>query len=216
MATREEAKQIRREQILAAARDMIRETSRTKFSMRALAERAGVSLVTPYNLFGSKQAIMYQLLDEDISRFGRQLVRSKKDPLDMLFRAVTLGRKYFDDEADYYRAVLFSVYSDGGTEYRSMFQGPRMALWRSLVEKAVKDGYLAKEVDANAFANNLASIYFANILEWVAGGISLRAMEIRTHYGFALALHSMAKPAHRARMREQVMSAQSRLTRLRG
>ena len=92
MPTREEAKQIRRKQILAAARDLIGETSETKFSMRALAERAGVSLVTPYNLFGSKQAIMFALLDEDISKFGAQLARSRKDPLDMLFQAVTLQR----------------------------------------------------------------------------------------------------------------------------
>ncbi|MGD8829867.1 MAG: TetR/AcrR family transcriptional regulator, partial [Pseudomonadales bacterium] len=73
MPSREEAKEIRRQRILEAARSLIRETARTRFSMRMLAEKSGVSLVTPYNLFGSKQAIMGTLLDEDIGQFAKQL-----------------------------------------------------------------------------------------------------------------------------------------------
>jgi len=63
MPSREQAKAIRRDRIVAAARELIQETEETGFSMRALAERAGVSLVTPYKLFGSKLAGMQALLD---------------------------------------------------------------------------------------------------------------------------------------------------------
>jgi len=214
MATREEAKQQRRQKILSAARELIRDTGKTGFSMRALAERAGLSLVTPYNLFGSKQAIMYALLDEDLQQYGAQLSRSRKDPLDQLFRAVTLGRVYFGRDQNYYKAVLFAVYTDGGPEYRSMFRGPRRALWGQLVENAVEGGYLESDTDAKAFSLNLAAIYFANILEWVAGEISLREMEARTLYGFALALHSMAGRGQKTRLHDEILKAQRRLKRV--
>ena len=62
MSRREEAKAERRHRIIAAARDLIKETGDTGLSMRAIAARAGVSLTTPYNLFGSKRAIVIALL----------------------------------------------------------------------------------------------------------------------------------------------------------
>ena len=58
MSRREEAKAERRHRIVTAARDLIRETGDTGLSMRAIAARANVSLSTPYNLFGSKGAIL--------------------------------------------------------------------------------------------------------------------------------------------------------------
>lgn len=179
--------------------------------MRALAERAGVSVVTPYNLFGSKQAIMNALLDEDIGQYGAQLSRSRQDPLEIFFRAVTLGKIYFQRDQHYYRAVLFAVYADGGAEYRKTFGGPRRALWRSLVENAVASGYLRQDVDVDALSRNLAGIYFAHILEWITGEMSLEELETRTHYGFAMSLYSMAAPAHAERMRERIQRAQLRL-----
>ena len=211
MPTREEAKAIRKSRILDAARDLIRETEQTGFSMRALAARSDVSLVTPYNLFGSKQAIMSTLLDEDIGTYGAELRRSRRDPLDIFFRAVTLGRDYFDRDQNYYRAVLAAVYNEGGRDYRSMFRGPRRALWRQLVETAVAEGYLLTCVNTDALAAQLALTFFANILEWVAGEMSLKEMELRTHYGFALALYAMATHEHSARMRERILTAQRRL-----
>jgi len=214
MPSREEAKQERREQVLIAARELIRDTGKTGFSMRALAQRAGLSLVTPYNLFGSKQAIMYALLDQDLLQFGQELSRSRQDPLGVLFRAVTLGMVYFSREPEFYRAVLFAVYTDGGTEYRSMFRGPRRAMWSQLVEDAVAGKFLRTDTDPEVFSTNLASIYFANILEWVAGETSLKEMEIRTHYGFGLALHGMARPGHRKRLEEEILRAQRRIKRL--
>ena len=181
--------------------------------MRALADRAGVSLVTPYNLFGSKPVIMYQLLDEDLSRYGAQLSRSKQDPLDILFWAVTLGRKNFAAEASYYKAVMAAVYNEGNVEFRSVFRGPRRALWRSLIEQAIESGYLRSGIDARVFANTLTGIFSANILDWVAGGCSLQIMEYRTHYGFALVLHGAVNAKYRQRLNERVQATQTRLLR---
>lgn len=216
MPSREEAKEIRRHRILEAARELIRETERTRFSMRALAERAGVSLVTPYNLFGSKQAIMFALLDEDIEQYAAQLARGRQDPLKMLFRAVTLGTEYFNRDQHYYRAVFFAVASDdGGRELRTAFGGPRMALWERLVEQAIADGYLIRDADCHTLASHLSSVYLTNIMAWAAGQMSLKAMELRTLYGFAIALAAMAHTKHSAGLRRQALVYQGRLVGLR-
>ena len=204
MPTREEAKEIRRNRILKAARDLIRETEKTRFSMRMLAERSGVSLVTPYNLFGSKQAIMGALLDEDMNVYGRNLARSRKDPLDRIFHAVTLGIRYFGQDEGYYRAVLSAVYADTGSdEYRTKFGRPRLALWRSLVNDAIDKGFLRQDTVTRVLAYHLSNNFYSNILPWAAGQISLEELEQRTIYGFALSLFATVRPAHQARMRER-------------
>jgi len=213
MPSREEAKELRRRRILEAARSLIRETEKTRFSMRVLAERSGVSLVTPYNLFGSKQAIMGTLLDEDITQFAGQLGRSRKDALDRIFHAVTLGCTHFRQDERYFRAVLSAVYADGAnTEYRSRFGGPRLALWHSLVQAALDEGFLRSDVDVRLLAATLSNNFYANILPWAAGEITLREMERLSLYSFALSLYASARPDYTRRLRERILTAQAALT----
>ena len=211
MATREEGKDVRRRAILEAARDLISGEEETSFSMRALSERAGVSITTPYNLFGSKQAIMQALLDEDIHGYAQALHESAANELELFFEAVTRGVEAFAEADSYYRAVMAAVYQDSGRDYRSTFRAPRRLFWRELVENAVRVGYLSKDVEPEPFSVNLAAIFFSHILEWVAGEIDLDQLEARTHYGFALALLGMASPRHRPFLRRQVVESQQRL-----
>ena len=195
MPSREEAKAQRRRQIVRAARALMKETGQTGFSMRSLAERAGVSIATPYNLFGSKQAVMYAVLDADLAAYQQRLERLQSNELEVFFRAVTVACKLYDKEPCFYRAVLFSVYHDGGTEFRSMFGGPRHTMWKNMVTNAVQAGVLVNEVEPNTFAINIAHAFSACIMEWVNGGLSLKEMEARSHYGLAVALRGMCTPA---------------------
>ena len=60
---REIHKTERKQQILSAARRLIRKKGFPRMSMRELAQEARVSLATPYNLFGSKANVLYALLE---------------------------------------------------------------------------------------------------------------------------------------------------------
>ena len=179
--------------------------------MRALSEQAGLSIRTPYNLFGSKQAIMQALLDEDIQQFVQTLPTDELNELELFFEAVTHGTMAFAEDVEYYRAVMAAVYQEGGKQYRTTFRGPRRVFWRSLVDNAVRAGYLSKEVEVEPFSVNLAAIFFSHILEWVAEEIELDQVEARTHYGFGLALLALARPSHRKMLHERVLRAQQRL-----
>jgi AcrR family transcriptional regulator len=211
MATREEAKLQRRQAIMDAARSLMQESGTAGFSMRNLAELAGVSIATPYNLFGSKQAIMIAILEIELQAYRKEVERIRADDLEVLFKAVTLATGHYAAEPGFYRALLFSIYNDGGTDFRSMFSGTSHALWRSLVERAIAAGHLADEVEPNAFAINLGHIFFACILEWVYGQLTMEELEIRVQYGFALSLLAMAQPASAPRLRERVLTMQKRL-----
>ena len=58
MAQREKAKEEKRARIREAAARIIRSEGIGKLTMRRLAEEAGVSLRTPYNLIGSKTDVL--------------------------------------------------------------------------------------------------------------------------------------------------------------
>lgn len=63
---RERSKDSRRQRIVAAARELMTEEG---LSMRPLAKRAKVASTTPYNLFGSKNAIVAAVMMEDLRWF---------------------------------------------------------------------------------------------------------------------------------------------------
>jgi AcrR family transcriptional regulator len=214
MGSREQSKQQRRDSIVRAARELMEQTGHTGFSMRALARRAGVSIATPYNLFGSKQAIMFAILEAELAGYGERLRRARADELDRFFRSVSLVRAMYAGAPAFHRAILVAIYSEGGPEFRSMFSGPIHAHWRAMVERCIGAGYLADAVEPNAFAVNLGQTFFSCILEWAYGQISLDELEARVQYGFALALLGMATPAAAERLRGRVLEAQARLWRL--
>ncbi len=210
----EAGKERRRRAITKAARRLMQKTGRTGFSMRALAEEAGVSVATPYNLFGSKQAIMYAVLDADIEQYSGRLDQVDADELQIFFEAIKISTSRYATEPAFYKAVLFAVYSDGGKEYRAMFSGPRHAMWRRLVVAARDAGLLVKEVDPDAFALQLGRSFFASILEWVQDEQSIEELEAWAQYGFALLLAAMATPAAAPALRLKAIESQKQLGRL--
>lgn len=214
MATREAAKAQRRRDIVHAARALIRETGQAGFSMRALADAAGVSIATPYNLFGSKQAIMFAVLDDDMSAYKRRLKRLKTDEIDVFLQAISVATKLYAQEPGFYKTVLFAVYADGGREFRSMFGPPRHAFWKQMVVDAIAAGCLKSDLDSDAFAVTLGHIFFAGILEWVAGELSIEELEARAQFGFALCLLSMAEPPARERLEKKARQLQGRLRKI--
>ncbi len=214
MSNREAAKHKRRRQIVRAARALMQQTGDTGFSMRALADQAGVSIATPYNLFGSKQMVMFAVLDDDLEHYQERLAKVRVDELDVFFKAVSLATTLYATEPSFYRAVLFAVYNDGGREFRSMFGGPRHAMWKGFVQDAINAGYLSDDVEPDAFAINLGRTFFSAILEWVSGELSLPELEAWVQYGFALSLSAMATPLSRERLHEKAIAQQKRLQKL--
>lgn len=214
MPSREENKHQRRLDILNAARTLMGDAGDAGFSMRALADAAGVSIATPYNLFGSKQAILIAMLDLDLADYQAALAQLKADGTDVMFEAITLVVRLFDDEPDFYRNVLAAVALNGGPELRHMINGPRYVLWKKLLKQATDAGALRDDVDADAFTITLRQIIGSNIQEWALGNLSLEEMDARSRYGVALLLTGIATDVSRESVEARRRQAEADLQRL--
>jgi AcrR family transcriptional regulator len=213
MSARANGKTRRRVSILRAARELMRETGDLSFSMRTLAEQAGVSIATPYNLFGSKQAILLAVLDADLAAFQQVLADLEADEIEVLFEALRLMSSFLADEPTFYRNVFRAVARDG-PEFRFLVSGPRYLAWKRLLRQATDAGLLMDGVDPDAFAVVSSQLVAATLLEWAQGGLTLAEMDARNEYGLALMLLAIctdrSRPHLQSRLREAEQKLQSR------
>lgn len=216
LSRREQAKTERRRRIIAAARDLIRETGDTGLSMRAIASRAGVSLATPYNLFGSKRAIVLAIL-EDVREFHERFSRlPKTDPVERIFQALAISIGYYVEDPDFYRTLWTAVLDTSGKELRTAILNPQShAFWAALIAEAAKDGAFAPEIDLDLLLRNLNFTFESVMLNWVFGAVDVADLEASVAYGYALALRGAASPAAGARLEAEVIRQQTRLAALR-
>jgi AcrR family transcriptional regulator len=216
LSRREDAKTERRHRIVTAARDLIRETGDTGLSMRAIAARARVSLSTPYNLFGSKRAIVLAVL-EDIEEFHERFARSKSlDAVERIFQALSLSIRFYVEDPDFYRTLWTGVFDMSGKEVRQALARPeRAAFWLALLNAAAAEGAIAPAINTSLLMLDLDLAFGAVMLNWVLGALSTDELEPAAAYGYALALGGAATPPWRERLAARVLAAQEKLGKLR-
>lgn len=216
MSRREDAKAERRRRIVAAARDLIKETGDAGLSMRAIAARAGVSLTTPYNLFGSKRAIVIALL-EDVREFHERFSQLHRvGAVDRIFQAVSISLAYLAEDPDFYRTLWTEALRFDSKELRGELQSPqRYGFWWALLSEARNEGALLADIELDPLLRALDAVFVAAMLAWVLGAIDVRELEPHVGYGYALALRGAASDSHRERVERRLLTYQKELVRQR-
>ncbi|MFI4975485.1 MAG: TetR/AcrR family transcriptional regulator [Caulobacterales bacterium] len=216
MSRREEAKAERRHRIVTAARDLIRETGDTGLSMRAIAARANVSLSTPYNLFGSKRAIVLAVL-EDIQEFHERFSKLRSvSAVERIFQALSMSIHYYVDDPDFYRTLWTGVFDLSGKEVRAALAAPeRDAFWLALVNAASDQGDILPEIDTRLLLRSLDLTFGAVMLNWVLGALTVEELEPAAGYGYALILRGAASAAWQDRLSGKIADYQKLLVKLR-
>jgi AcrR family transcriptional regulator len=212
MSRREEAKAERRRRIVTAARDLIRETGDTGLSMRAIAARAQVSLSTPYNLFGSKRAIVLAVL-EDIQDFHERFGRNRAiSAVDRIFQALELSISYYVQDPDFYRILWTGVFDMSGKEVRTALARPeREAFWLALVDAAAAEGALIDGLETPLLLRDLDLTFGAVMLNWVLGALETAELAAAAGYGYALTLRGATTDAWRERLQRRITTYQAEL-----
>jgi len=201
---REQSKQERRLKIIAAASHLIETRETTDFTMKDLADSAGVSLATPYNLFGSKNHVILGVLEDRHSQFQAKLAkaRAKGDALDAIFASTSIAKRMYAGNEGFYRAV-FRQLSDQIWAKDNIWQHlPARGLYRGLVDNAVAAGFLRTDLDQALLARNLGYIFASGRLDWITEAITLNTFERRVKWGQALLLYGAATPNHQERLNE--------------
>lgn len=108
--TRAANMQRRRERILHEARRLIGALGFNGLTLRHLAEAAGVTVPTIYNLIGNKDQLLRELNEEMMSHLEARLAaRPSESPLERAEAMISESIALFSSDADYYRAALIAA-----------------------------------------------------------------------------------------------------------
>jgi AcrR family transcriptional regulator len=198
MSKREASKQERRARILAAARKMILDDT---FSMRALSEKADVSVATAYSLFGSRQRIVAAIFEEDLVDFEEKLRSRGKDAVDRMFGALALAEERFHRNPDFVKAMFRAIYGSGDPALSDDFMAPRIRSWEKLVLEASTSGLIDATVNVNALAKNMFRMFIGSIQDWSFDNTTLQEMHSEVAYGLSLILMPIASRQLKSRLR---------------
>lgn len=199
---REQAKAARRQRIVDATCDLLREVGLDDLSMKQVAARADVSLSTVYNLYESKQAILAAVLDQDLVRFEAMVRAARsRDALERILDALRIAEKLYRDDPRFYRAILWRRPSPGPDRaFDAAMLEPRTRFWREMVANATQAGFLRAETDASALGMLMSRIMFGAIADWIGGRISAERLREEVAFGFAVALQPFATRPAAARL----------------
>jgi AcrR family transcriptional regulator len=214
VSRRERGKDERRARILDAAEALIRADGEVSFSMRTLADRAGLSLATPFNLFGSKTAVLVALVDRALDAQAVRLAAARG--LEPIERVIALGergvRAYTRDEA-FYRPLFGAI-----AEVSSRGAPPGLLeratdLWREALRDADAAGLLDARFDLELLARLLHLQFRAALLNWAAREIDGGAWLLEVRYGLSVVMLGAVTETVRPRLHEVVQRTQRSLAR---
>lgn len=162
------------EAILDAAEKLIREGSEQEFTMRALAEEAGVSVVTAYNHFGSKSGVMRGIVQRMVEEIRRryQAMPPQTSVADRILAMADAGVQVSIEQSQLYRTVSRSLLF---APERRAVEGLRFdaeGLWRDAMGDSWREirSDVAEGVD-RILPMQLAVIYRGALTLWIAGEV---------------------------------------------
>lgn len=216
MSRREAGKSERRHRIIQAAHELIRETGNAGLSMRALAARAGVSLATPYNLFGSKRAIIWAVLD-DVREYQDRFAKLRTaDPIDRIFAALELALDFYKNDPKFYKTLWAAAYDVEDEVRADIFNPQRNAFWTKLLADACEAGALTKTVPVDLLFMQFDFIGRSAMFGWVAGDIPQSKLTPTVVCGVSMLLLSVAAPRWRKGLQARLEDSVATLRRKRG
>jgi AcrR family transcriptional regulator len=205
MSVREEQKNTRRRAILDAARSLILEGKDRDFSMLTLAERAGVSLVTPYNLFGSKSSILLEIVREDI--YGRitHVDAPASDSLAEWVAALsaTLAEVYYRNRHFYRRMIVTLVAQQNADTQRASLEFSYRTFENALShlrQRGILPETVPVEVLARQFAHSVSGSLQQRLMERGTEELLRREIEL----GLLFLLTGVCADADRKILRDRI------------
>lgn len=197
--------------MITAARDLIRDTGNAGLSMRALAAKAGVSLATPYNLFGSKRAIVLAVL-QDVRDFRERFAQYRSiDPIESIFSAVDMAVEFYVNDPKFYKTLWAAVF-DTSDEYRSaIFNPKRDAFWKGLIAEAAAAGAVSPEINQDLLLKQLDYAFRSVMLDWILGEVRAERLAPTIRLGYALILKGACSLDWRGPLQARILDSQQRL-----
>ena len=198
---REIQKAGRKQRILGAARRLIRTEGYTRMSMRELAREAQVSLVTPYNLFGSKADVLYALLESFFDTLDTAINElDQQDPIDAMYALTQFSVKEYAGDPVFYRSLLSSMVTTG-----ELLPVPRIVQrcttwWERGLDAGIAQGLFQAHTRPDLVALQIQVNYRGSMELWIEGGVDIEGFETQLLYGLSLCLLAVTTNSGRERL----------------
>ena len=130
----------RRQSILDAAEQLIRESRGTNFSVRQLALLAGVAPATPFNIYASKEGVLYALLSRNLDRIiDEGLIFKDTTGVASVIAAARYAVDSFISDPDFMRPLYKVLLGVSHPVYRPQFMARSLGYWRCAVDQIPED-----------------------------------------------------------------------------
>lgn len=191
----------RRRRLVRAASELIAERDDGSFSMPELAKRAGVSLATPYNLFGSKAAVLAQVFERLVRGFRRDSAWMEGLPaservLGVVDRLVIA----YEDQGRLFRNLWKALYGLDLAEHRQLNLSLSHEIVHPLVASLAADRLILTDVPADAIETTLVRLFDASFEMWAAQDWTPSQLRTQLRTGFALVFLGLLDGPERARL----------------
>jgi len=196
----------RRQRILEAAGQIIVVKGVDGITTRGLAEAAGVTAPTLYNLIGDKDAIIRAMIGEGVERVWAKLDFDACDtPLEMAEMIIETAYAEVLAEEDYYKAVALATdrvigsYSPRGD--RAADQAPAgqrsVEMAATACRAAIAQGYLKGRISADSLGLQMFINYRGHMRDFAQDIISAEECRRRQLTGFYLVMAADAETEFR-------------------
>jgi AcrR family transcriptional regulator len=165
---RERHKQQRRERILTAIRELLRERPDETPTVERIAELADLSPATVFNLVGPREQQWAALCEELLGELDTCLAfAAEEDPREQARRIVSDTAELFIADAAVFRHLVNSWERSG-----SLLQENPVPRLRAALRRGQASGMLRPELHVEALVGHIATACGGALRQWAAGQIS--------------------------------------------
>ena len=200
-----------RGEILASAEALIRRTRGTDFTMRELAERAGVALATPYTLYGSKAGVLYALVTRGIDSIEALFVRAAApDPVSSLLTVAETSADFYARDQVLYRPLLRFLFGAYEPRYRPMLINRVMQLWDPGIDACIVGGCMLPSVRMVPLRRLLIVNFTGALQLWIQEDLDDDGFRNQVLYGMVLLLLPQVGDTARAPLQKRLVGLERR------
>lgn len=192
MSLREKQSAARERQMLDAAEFLIRQSGGTDFTMRALASIAEVSPATPYNFFGSKEGLLFDLLKRNLKVFLKNALTFKSDdPIEQAIEAAENAIRILVRDPVFLRPLYMVMLGLNDPVHHPKFIKEAFTFYRLTLEGAVEHKLIDEE-ERSVLACSLMTHFMGALDLWVHEDIEDDWFHGHVIYGFVQLLRPIA------------------------
>jgi len=198
----------RRRRLVKAASELIAERDEGAFSMPELAARAGLSLATPYNLFGSKAAVLGEVFARQVRGFHRDNGwMEEADPVARILGVVDRLVAAYAREPRFFRNLWKAFHTLSPGEHHQMGVPGGGHLLAPLVHSLAASGALIADVPPALVEITLIRLFEANFEQWALQGWDIDQLRAGLQASFALVFLGLLDTPCRAPLEATIRAA---------